>query len=138
MSEHWGCVLRSTGEPVFEALPGRVEKNKFSKVDKALPGEFRTMLQQRNAAKTEVDILAKQLAAQRLAPLEKHLQGAAKLYVVAVNQMAGIPIEVLTDRYTVSYVPSGTFLAQLKNKPLPQTAGVLALGDPIYDVRAAN
>ncbi len=49
--------------------------------------------------------------------LEQHLNGVKKLYVVAVDQMAGIPVELLNDRYVVSYVPSGTFLARLKEEP---------------------
>jgi hypothetical protein len=34
-------------------------------------------------------------------------------HVVPVHDMAGVPVEVLTDRHVVSYTPSGTFLAPL-------------------------
>ena len=36
-----------------------------------------------------------------------------RLYAVPVGAMAGVPIEVLTEKYTVSYVASGTFLARI-------------------------
>jgi hypothetical protein len=58
-----------------------------------------------NSAKADADGLARELYAQRLAPLAKHLAGVKTLYVARVNEMAGVPIEVLTDDYTVSYVP---------------------------------
>src|SRR5262249_30431126 len=55
-----------------------------------------------------------------------------RILVVPIYQMAGIPIEALTDKFTVSYVPSGTFLARLKDRERPHGAGVLAVGDPMF------
>jgi hypothetical protein len=47
--------------------------------------------------------------------------------------MAGIPVEVLTDRYRVSYVPSGSVFARLVQKHRPLTAPpLLAVGDPNF------
>ncbi len=52
--------------------------------------------------------------------------------------MAGIPVEVLTDQYTVSYVPSGTLFARLREQrqKSPSKPSVpprlLALGDPVF------
>jgi hypothetical protein len=46
--------------------------------------------------------------------------------------MAGIPIEALTDQYTISYTPSGTYLARLHDRPPPRGTSVLALGDPFF------
>src|SRR5439155_21392213 len=80
----------------------------------------------------ETEVLARKLHAQRLAPLAKHLIGVKRLFVAPVNAMAGIPIEALTDQYTVSYTPSGTFLARLKDRARPRSAGVLAVGDPLF------
>ncbi len=138
VNEHWGCVLRGTKDPHFEPLPGRGESQRFTIDDDKLAEQCRDLLRQGTASKAEIVKLAKQLYDQRIAPLEKHLHGVKKLYVVAVNEMAGIPIEVLTDRYTISYVPSGTFLARLKDKAPPKSDGVLALGDPFYDVDTAQ
>jgi CHAT domain-containing protein len=74
----------------------------------------------------------KKLHAQRLAPLSQHLDGVQRLLVVPVNQMAGIPVEALTDQYTVSYTPSGTYLARLPERPRPRGTGLLAVGDPVF------
>src|SRR5438067_8800528 len=48
--------------------------------------------------------------------------------------MVGIPVETLTDRYTVSYAPSGTLFAWLKQKPRPESppASLFALADPTF------
>jgi hypothetical protein len=49
-----------------------------------------------------------------------------------VGLMAGIPVEALTDQYTVSYTPSGTYLARLKDRAQPRSTRVLAVGDPLF------
>jgi hypothetical protein len=51
--------------------------------------------------------------------------------------MAGIPIEAIlaeNDTRTLSYAPSGTLFKYLRDQPRPDRhAGLLALGDPIYE-----
>src|SRR5262249_40836487 len=79
--------------------------------------------------------LADQLRRQRLEPLEKHLAGVKRLYVVPASPMAGVPGEAFTRPYAVSYVPSGAFLASLQARPAPPSSGVLALGDPLFSKR---
>ncbi|MFM7150564.1 MAG: CHAT domain-containing protein, partial [Gemmataceae bacterium] len=68
---------------------------------------------------------------QRITPLLKHLDGLHTLYVVPVNWMAGIPIEPMLPDRTISYVPSGTFLAR-RGKTLDKPNTILALGDPVF------
>jgi CHAT domain-containing protein len=46
--------------------------------------------------------------------------------------MAGIPVEALTDRYTVSYAPSGTVFAKLDRGRRPRPTRLLAVGDPTF------
>jgi hypothetical protein len=47
--------------------------------------------------------------------------------------MAQVPIEVLTQRYAVSYVPSGTVFARLREQHRAVKGGpLLALGDPCF------
>jgi CHAT domain-containing protein len=46
--------------------------------------------------------------------------------------MAGIPIEALTDQYAISYTPSGTYLARLKDRPPTRGTRLLAVGDPLF------
>ena len=51
--------------------------------------------------------------------------------------MTGIPIEALLaldDTRTVSYAPSATVFKYLREQPRPDRhAGLLALGDPVYE-----
>jgi hypothetical protein len=129
VQEHWGCVVRSIGEPKWERLPGSRPAGKWTREDSALPQQLRNALA---LANPQAEALARKLHAQRLAPLEKHLAGVKRLLVPPVNSMAGIPLEVLTDAYTVSYTPSGTFLARLPGRPRPRSSGVLAVGDPLF------
>ena len=63
------------------------------------------------AAPAQLRLLA-QLHRQRVAPLESHLQGVRQLLVVAAGQMSAVPVEALTERYTISYVPSASVFAR--------------------------
>jgi tetratricopeptide (TPR) repeat protein len=130
LQEHWGCVVRSQGAPRWERLPGSGPGAKWTKDDTNLPSQFRAALA-KSAPSAEVEALAKRLHEQRLAPLARHLTGVRRLFVAPVNEMAGISVEALTDQYTVSYTPSGTFLARLKGRERVGGAGVLAVGDPL-------
>ena len=62
---------------------------------------------------------------------------ARRLIVLPSPAMAGIPIDALlaeNDTRTVSYAPSGTLFKYLREQPRPDRhAGLLALGDPIYE-----
>ncbi len=138
IEEHWACVVRATGDPVWERLPGSGPEKKWTSQDKAFPERLRLALigdQTTPPASTaEVAALARDLRAQRLAPVDKHLKGVKTLFVVPVNAMSGVPVELLADGYRVSYVPSGTFLARLEDRPRPVGDRVLALGDPRFDL----
>jgi tetratricopeptide (TPR) repeat protein len=131
VQEHWGCVVRPKGEPHWEHLSGSGAQGKWSPEDDLLPRQFREALA-KSAPAAEIDALAKKLNAQRLSPLAKHLSGVKRLFVAPVNQMAGIPIEALTDQYTISYTPSGTYLARLKDCSPPHGTRLLAVGDPLF------
>jgi tetratricopeptide (TPR) repeat protein len=130
--EHWGCVVRQTGEPAWERLSGTGPNQSWTSNDLSLPRKLREALSSVTTPTAELDLLAKRLHAQRLAPLARHLSGVKILYVIAVNEMAAIPIEALTGEYTIGYVPSGTFLARLQTRPSPSGSTLLALGDPVF------
>jgi CHAT domain-containing protein/tetratricopeptide (TPR) repeat protein len=137
VQEHWVCVLRASGEPIWEKLPAISKNGPWGQEDQELALNLRSQL--RGTASREVIAeSAKALYAQRLAPIERHLQGIKRLHVVGVNWMAGIPVEVLTDKYAISYVPSGTFLARLKDQSAPAGARLLAVGDPVFLPRPAK
>lgn len=135
VQQHWGCVLRDRGDPTWIRLQGSSSDpthTAWTDDDMRLPGRLRAALASPTSSHTEVEALTNALHAQRIAPLERHLDGVSRLYVVTVNEMAGIPVETLTDRYTISYIPSGTFLARWNNAgPLPESR-LLALGDPDF------
>lgn len=133
IQEHWGCVVRAKGEPAWERLPGTGPELKWTRDDGVVANELRDALTSKTVDAAQIGVLAQKLHARRIAPLTKHLDGVKFLYVIAVNEMAGIPVELLTQDYAISYVPSGTFLYRLKEKPIPQATGLLALGDPIFN-----
>jgi len=131
--EHWSCVVRADRPPDWVRLPGTGPDGAWTDDDAGLPKRLREALAQA-AAPEEVEELAHQLAAQRIEPLLPHLDGVERLYVAAVNEMAGVPVDVLTDRFTISYTPSGTQLARLRARERPSgPATLLALGDPVFN-----
>ena len=131
VEEHWGCVVRAQGEPRWERLPGSGPEGKWTADDGALTKHFREKLIG-SASGAEVEGLAHRLHSQRLAPLSQHLGGARQLFVAPVNVMAGIPLESLTDQYTVCYMPSGTYLANSRDQKRSAGTGLLAVGDPEF------
>jgi len=144
--EHWACLVRDSGPPLWVALPGSGTEGAWTADDRALPGRLREALGRRArgaAARHRLDLLLRQLRTQRLDPLVPHLEGIERLVVLPAGRMAGIPVEALTDEYTVSYAPSGTMFAWLREREAGTAGGgggkvspLLALGDPVF-TRAA-
>jgi tetratricopeptide (TPR) repeat protein len=141
LGEHWGCVLRRSGLPAWVRLPGTGDKEDWTDSDDRLPRRLRDEL-----AHGEPDAMhtARRLAAQRLQPLASHLAAhadqpaARRLVVVPIGSMAGVPVETLSDRHLVSYAPSGTILARLRQKSrLLDRPTLLALGDPNFSLPGA-
>jgi hypothetical protein len=145
--EHWACVLRNSGPPAWVKLPCSASPGTWTEDDEDLPSLTRQSLASRPGAFREggPDLL-RRLAAQRLTPLEPYLKADAdlpavkRLVVLPAGWMAGIPVEALTDRYTVSYAPSATMFARLQEqRRQARTKGdaaaavrLLALGDPVF------
>jgi tetratricopeptide (TPR) repeat protein len=139
--DHWGCVLRHSGPPAWVKLEGSAPQGAWNQDDDKLPRRLRDRL---THGEPDAGRYARRLAQQRLEPLAPHLAASAKLpevrrlVVVPVGVMAGIPVEVLSDRYLVSYAPSGSVLTRLaqKHRPLGQPT-LLALGDPNFKLASA-
>jgi CHAT domain-containing protein/tetratricopeptide (TPR) repeat protein len=135
--EHWVCLVRQSGAPVWERLPSGSE-NGWTDEDDRLASQVRQALANRpDDPKAAWKELTGKLAKQRLAPVEKYLHGIRHLIVLPSTKMAAVPVEALTDRFTVTYAPSGTMFAWLREKkPQPgakRTAPtLLALGDPAF------
>lgn len=140
--EHRACLVRDSGPPVWVALPGSGKEGAWTGDDLALPGRLREALGRRargSAAARRLDLLLRQLRTQRLDPLAPHLEDVERLVVLPAGRMAGIPVEALTDNYTVSYAPSGTMFAWLREREAGIAGGgggkvlpLLALGDPVF------
>jgi tetratricopeptide (TPR) repeat protein len=143
--EHWGVVVRSRGVPAWVAIPGTGMDGLWTKEDTGLADRVRTALRSRPGAETtDLRALLDGLRTQRLEPLAKALGATAdgmpvarRLIVLPSRAMAGIPIEALLapdDGRIVSYAPSGTVFKYLREQPRPDRhAGLLALGDPVYE-----
>jgi CHAT domain-containing protein len=136
LQEHWGCVVRNSGEPIWRRLRAAGAGGKWGADDSQLPEAFATATA--TASADEVARLASNLYAQRIAPLERDLDGVNRLFVVPVRAMAGVPVEVLTGKYAVSYVPSGSFLARPRGGREMARLPLLAVGDPVFSDGATN
>jgi CHAT domain-containing protein/tetratricopeptide (TPR) repeat protein/tRNA A-37 threonylcarbamoyl transferase component Bud32 len=143
---HWVCVVRRHGEPICVRLGGGGRDGAWLPEDNELPAKVRNALAEKaDTAKEAWKDLIQKLYAQRLAPIESQLgpydalPETRHVIVLPANVMAGIPIEALTDRFTVSYVPSGTTFAWLINRRNELAdrndhaiGSLLAVGDPNF------
>jgi tetratricopeptide (TPR) repeat protein len=143
--EHWGVVVRSRGIPDWIPIAGTGADGLWTKDDTGLAERVRTELRRRSSAgRADLRPLVERLRTQRIEPLAKALGGSAdglpsarRLIVLPSRAMAGIPIEALLaldDTRLVSYAPSATVFKYLREQPRPDRhAGLLALGDPVYE-----
>ena len=143
--DHWVCIVRHTGDPVWERLPGTGPDGAWA--DNNLPQRVRGLLASRaDSSKGEWRDAAAKLYRQRMGPIEPALEAhdglprVRHLVVLAASRIAGVPIEVLVpDRYVVSYCPSGSTVAKLQEdrpggKPVDAGSGRTFLGvaDPEF------
>src|SRR5262249_49312554 len=143
---HWACVVRHRGDPAWVPLTG-VAGGAWQSEDDQLTVKVRGILPDRgDVSRGTWRDLVRKLYAQRLAPLEGYLgaqdglPAVRHLIVLPSNWMAAIPVDALTDRFTVSYAPSGTTFAWLRERrggaagPDAGTRGdsLLAVGDPVF------
>jgi CHAT domain-containing protein len=65
--------------------------------------------------------------------LRPHLKGVKQLLVVPTWPMETLPVEVLTEDYRVSYVPSASLFARFRQEHRPlRGSSLLAVGDPVF------
>jgi tetratricopeptide (TPR) repeat protein len=139
--EHWGCVVRRRGPAAWYLLPGSGGKGAWTGADDRLPGR---LLDSLHTGDADWLGLARRLARQRLDPLAPSLGATGdlpavrRLVVVARGPMVGVPVEALSDSYTVGYAPSATVYARLRERHRPlREPSLLALGDPVFRAPAA-
>jgi CHAT domain-containing protein/Tfp pilus assembly protein PilF len=143
--DHWGVVVRSKGAPAWVSIAGTGKESEWTIDDGQLARRVRTELRKRpEAAAAELRTRLKQLRSQRIEPLAKALGAsidglppARRLIFLPTHAMRGIPIEpILADDDTriASYAPSASVFKYLRERPRPDShAGLLALGDPVYE-----
>jgi CHAT domain-containing protein/tetratricopeptide (TPR) repeat protein len=128
---HFAVVVRKTGDPAWVRIGD----------DGKLAAKVRDLLGKRPSGSDDSwEDAIKKLYDRRLAPLEKQLGSAdgrpavRRLIVLPSNTMAGIPIEALTEKYIVSYAPSGTTFTYLRKHGgrSSSSKNLLALGDPNF------
>src|SRR5262249_53195205 len=134
LGEQRACILRSTGAPVWVSLPGSGKGGTWTKQDRRLePDLYRLISHPTAGSDRERNDLLAALRRQRLDPLRPYLKGLKLRFVVPIGWAAFTPVEVLTQDYQISYVPSGSALArtQWQHRRLQGTS-LLALGDPVF------
>jgi tetratricopeptide (TPR) repeat protein len=148
LGNHWACVVRRTGAPTWLRLAGTGPNRAWTSGDDDRPGQVRQMMSDGDSTNWQGTLA--EMAEQRLGPLELELQSRGNLpavrhlVVLPSPVLAGVPIEALMEarpegapRYLVSYAPSGTIFAWLRerrgearDRPA-QPRRLLALGNPI-------
>jgi len=134
--EHWAVLLRARGEPAWERLRGSGPGGAWTQADTDLPAHLRRALQ---TARSDWQGLSRKLSEQRLQPLARHLAAhdglpaARRLIILPAPAVAGVPVETLAPDFTISYAPSATLFAYLRQQPKRAGAGLLALADPVFD-----
>ena len=137
--DHWACVVRRTGDPDWVRLPAADPAAGWTEADDGAASAVRKRLAARaSGTEQEWADAAQQLYRQRLAPVERALAArdglpaVRRLVVVPSGNMTGVPIEALTDRFVVTYAPSGTTFATLHgDRPGPaRQPSLLAVGAP--------
>lgn len=140
--DHWGCVIRRRGAPHWVRLPGTGTSGAWTQEDDQRNKQAGRAIARRPQDTTGLwkDAAAK-LASQRLIPLEEYLKASDRLpdvrhlIVLPYPRMAAVPLEAITDRFTVSYAPSATAYAWLKEQRVGRSvsaASLLAVGDPAF------
>jgi CHAT domain-containing protein/Flp pilus assembly protein TadD len=136
--EHWACLVRSTGLPVWVRIPGSGDNGAWVDKDEKLTEEVRRSLSRwrMGPEMAMAEQRLRQLHDQRIAPVKPQLSGIRHLIVLPAGKMAGIPVEALTDEFSISYAPAATMFAWLKEREHREEIGkpitLLALGDPEF------
>jgi len=133
--EHWVCVVRSDDDPQWFSLYGSGENGEWTAADDSLSIRLRNYLRKYPGEFPSNDItdLRERMYRQRIAPAEDVLHGIRHLIILPGGWMMGIPVEALTDEYTVSYTPSATIYVKMirsRDQSVPDRS-LLAVGDPI-------
>jgi tetratricopeptide (TPR) repeat protein len=145
VGEHRACVVRCQGAPAWVRLPGTGKDQAWTAEDRDLAERLYRLLQQPTHRATERQRLREALRQQRLDPLRPQLEArdglpaVRQLLVVPTGWAGLVPLEVLSRDYRISYVPSGSVYARLRQQHRPvEGSSLLALGDPVFTAPAVR
>ena len=139
--DSWVYVVRSEG-PVAWARCGSASSGSYSPFRESQ--NYREQLATPQSSATGVSRDARGLWAHRIAPVEDVIADVEELVVIPSGAMLGMPVEtfadgegaLLGDRFAVSYAPSATIYAWLREDAASDSAGagsdMLLLGDPPF------
>ena len=117
-------------------LHGTGPKGAWTDADTQLPADLRTALVD---AQGGWEPLAERLGKQRLDPLRSHLAKTAtlpavrRLVVLPSAALAGVPVEIFAEGYSISYALSATLYARQFHESALTSNGLLALADPVFE-----
>ena len=141
-TDHWACLLRHSGDPVWVRIPGSGADGAWSNEEKGrtlrLRGELDPQTARGDAApagrgggRTTARAAGRCIS-----------RGLLRLVVVNSPGLAGVPVEVLLalkpdpawDGVAVAYAPSASMFAHLLGRPAARGGAptLLALADPAY------
>jgi tetratricopeptide (TPR) repeat protein len=110
--QHWACLVRHEGDPVWVKVPGSGPDRAWAAADERKVDALRVALAARDPGWQD---LAAAAADRLLGPLRDHLQGVRRVVVLTSPDLAGVPVEALLTAWadppeglTVTYAPSGT------------------------------
>lgn len=149
---HWGVVVRRNGKPHWIRLPGSAAGGAWTHDDRQLRIDIAKLLgsfPDNGDARAKLRASLAALTNLRLKPLQPFLQAidglpaAKRLIVIPSRGLNGVPLQCMTDAYSISYAPSATSYVWLANRRRNRkhfgSLSMLALADPVFAVkRAAN
>lgn len=141
--EYWACVLRARGEPRWIRLTGSGQHQSLSNEERSLSGQSLASAMQAPTHRARVwdSQEVRVLYEQRFAPLVPALEATDALpkvrrLIVVYPGPTHLPLEVLTDELTISYAPSATIYAWLKERSAETAQDspgeLLAVGAPVF------
>jgi CHAT domain-containing protein/tetratricopeptide (TPR) repeat protein len=132
-------ILRRRGVPVWQPLPGTGKGGQWTPEDTKRTRQLLIAAEGPTSSPAELRRLTEAVRRQRLDPLRPHLRASGtlpavrRLIVVPSTAMNALPVEILTDEFLVSYIPSGSVYARLMEKHRRLSGNtLLAVGDPVF------
>jgi CHAT domain-containing protein/Tfp pilus assembly protein PilF len=136
---HYAYMIPRKGPVIWEKLPTvQIDSLAHAYMDAVVAGP----------ADTDVHTyIGRSIYAARIKPLAKHLVNVNRIFVIPSGPTLGIPMEALPtddgqymiDKWEISYTPSATVLAWLRQKPKREgDPSLFVIGDPPFDDQQAS